>query len=275
MTQNIFYKFQRDKYQRFTSAKPSASIMSGLNRLKSSTPQMSASSPSTASTSSSSSLSMMPLPFQFPFSPFSFGGLNLFDNPNENRNVPFDPNRILHILHQQSLLAEELLKYRALFGMPSTSTSTSPSSSATSHNPYAELKPSIELFKIPSDSKSKENVHDSEMNAIPSSQHHKRQIPSSSTSEIDLTKDDGCPTPKIKARPESELLSEKLTTTTTTISPAAVSAMLIDPDELKCHICMANFPSLWLLEQHTALQHSQLSCSEKPTKCDNCGQNYR
>lgn len=240
------------------AAKPSASIMSGLNRLKSSTPQMSTSSPSSTSTSSSP-MSMMPSPFHFPFMPFSFG-LNLFDNAGENRNQapPIDPNRILHLLHQQSLLAEELLKYRALLGMPSTSTS----------NPYADLKPSIELFKIPSDTK-KDIVHDSEMISIPS---NKRQTPSSSTSEIDLTKDDGCPTPKIKTRPDSELFPEKLTTT---ISAAAVSAMLIDPDELKCHICMANFPSLWLLEQHTALQHSQLSCSEKPTKCDNCGQNYR
>lgn len=249
------------------SAKPSASIMSGLNRLKSST---SSPSSTTTSSSSSSSMSMLPMPFQFPFSPFSFG-LNLFENAHanasgENRNAPFDPNRILHILHQQSLLAEELLKYRAIFGMHSTSTTSQ------SHNPYsAELKPSIELFKIPSDTKTKDSVHELEMNAIPS---NKRQTPSSSTSEIDLTRDEGCSTPKIKARPESELLPEKMATLTT-ISPAAVSAMLIDPDELKCHICMANFPSLWLLEQHTALQHSQLSCSEKPTKCDNCGQNYR
>lgn len=254
------------------AAKPSASIMSGLHRLKSSTPQMSSSSPMSTSTStsssSSSSMSSLPMPFQFPFSPFSFGLNNIFENAGDNRNLPIDPNRILHILHQQSLLAEELLKYRAIFGMPSTSTSTHT-------NPYAtanDLKPSIELFKIPSDTKTKDNVHDSEMSVIPSN--NKRQTPSSSTSEIDLTKDDGCPTPKIKARPESELLSERLTTSTT-ISPAAVSAMLIDPDELKCHICMANFPSLWLLEQHTALQHSQLSCSEKPTKCENCGQNYR
>lgn len=258
------------------AAKPSASIMSGLNRLKSST-----ASPSSTSTSSSSSssMSMLPMPFQFPFSPFSFG-LNLFDNANshhgDGRNAQFDPNRILHILHQQSLLAEELLKYRALLGMPSTSTSTHHSSSSSSSKSYMEPKPSIELFKIPSDTKTKDSVHESEMNAIPSNNNNnnKRQTPSSSTSEIDLTKDDGCPTPKIKARPESDLLPDKMTTMTT-ISPAAVSAMLIDPDELKCHICMANFPSLWLLEQHTALQHSQLSCSEKPTKCENCGQNYR
>ncbi len=224
--------------------------MSGLNRLKTSTPQMS-NSPSTST--SSSSMSMMPSPFQFPLMPFSFG-FNPFDNSEDNRNKtpPIDPNRILHILHQQSLLAEELLKYRTLLGL--------------STNPFADNKPSIELFKIPSEAK--KDVQADQI-SIPS---NKRQIPSSSTSEIDLTKDE-CPAPKIKTRPDSELFPEKLTTT---ISAAAVSAMLIDPDELKCHICMANFPSLWLLEQHTALQHSQLSCSEKsPTKCDNCGQNYR
>lgn len=253
--------------------KPSSSIMSGLHRLKtSSTPQMSSSA-----TASSPSMVQPMMPFHFPFSPFSFG-MNLFDvaAANENRNSStIDPNRILHILHQQSLLAEELLKYRALLGIPSPSTSTSSTSSSSnssSHPFFNELKPSIELFKIPSShdntKSNKDIVHESEI--IPS----KRQTPSSST-EIDLTKDDGCSTPKIKARPESELLSEKSSTTSTTISPAAVSAMLIDPDELKCHICMANFPSLWLLEQHTALQHSQLSCSEKSNKCEHCGQNYR
>lgn len=225
--------------------------MSGLNRLKS--------SPSTSQMSTPPSM-MMPSPFHFPFSPFSLG-MGLFDAQAANdRNAAIDPNRILHLLHQQSLLAEELLKYRNLFGMPSTSSS----------NPYLDTKPSIELFKISSDHRTKSRfdkdlVHDTEL--IPS----KKQTPSS-TSEIDLTKDDSRSTPKIKARPESELLSEK---TSTSISAAAVSAMLIDPDELKCHICMANFPSLWLLEQHTALQHSQLSCTEKPYKCEHCGQNYR
>lgn len=224
--------------------------MSGLNRLKS--------SPSTPQLSTPPSM-MMPSPFHFPFSPFSLG-MGMFDVQGNDRNSAIDPNRILHLLHQQSLLAEELLKYRNLLGMPSTSTS----------NPYLDSKPSIELFKISSDHHTKsrydkESVHEPEM--IPS----KKQTPSS-TSEIDLTKDDSRSTPKIKARPESELLPEK---TSTSISAAAVSAMLIDPEELKCHICMANFPSLWLLEQHTALQHSQLSCSEKPYKCEHCGQNYR
>lgn len=245
---SFLFSLQREKYQRLLSMpKASSSIMSGLNRLKS--------SPSTPRMTPPPSM-MMPSPFHFPFSPFSLG-MGLMGN---DQNAAIDPNRILHLLHQQSLLAEELLKYRSLLGMPSTSTS----------NPYLDTKPSIELFKISSDNQTKtrfdrESVHDSEM--IPS----KKQTPSS-TSEIDLTKDDSRSTPKIKARPESELLPEK---TSTSISAAAVSAMLIDPEELKCHICMANFPSLWLLEQHTALQHSQLSCTEKPYKCEHCGQNYR
>lgn len=252
--------------------------MSGLNRLKTSTPstsQMSAPPPS--------SFMMPPSPFSFPFSPFSLG-MNLFEQQqqqqqNERNNPPIDPNRILHLLHQQSLLAEELLKYRALFGLPSSSTSTSTSSSSSNH-PFFDSKPSVELFKIPDhhhhhhkSTKSQTAVHESE--TLPSI---KKQTPSSTSSEIDLTRDDSTTssnrsTPKIKARPESELLQER--SSSTTISPAAVSAMLIDPDELRCHICMANFPSLWLLEQHTALQHSQLSCSEKPYKCEHCGQNYR
>jgi hypothetical protein len=241
--------------------------MSGLNRLKSSMPststQMSAPPPS--------NFMMPPSPFSFPFSPFSLG-MSLFEqqqqqqHQNERNNPSIDPNRILHLLHQQSLLAEELLKYRALFGLPSTSTSTTT-------NPFFDSKPSIELFKVPDhhnkSTKTQTAVHESE--TIPSI---KKQTPSSTSSEIDLTKDEvNRSTPKIKARPESELLQER--SSSTTISPAAVSAMLIDPDELRCHICMANFPSLWLLEQHTALQHSQLSCSEKPYKCEHCGQNYR
>jgi len=246
--------------------------MSGLNRLKTATSVSQMSAPPSM---------MMPSPFNFPFSPFSMGFAGLFDMPGNDRNAAIDPNRILHLLHQQSLLAEELLKYRALFGLPSTSTNNNNNNA----NPFLDSKPSIELFKVSAAETSKsssskfnststtDDVHDIEM--FPS---NKKQAPSS-TSEIDLTKDDTTTshhrsTPKgLKARPESELLPEK--TTSTSISAAAVSAMLIDPDELKCHICMANFPSLWLLEQHTALQHSQLSCTDSKYKCEHCGQNYR
>lgn len=49
----------------------------------------------------------------------------------------------------------------------------------------------------------------------------------------------------------------------------------------RCTICLAAFPSIWLLEQHTNLQHSNLddiastSSDEKPFKCEQCGQSYR
>lgn len=234
--------------------------------------------PSTSISPLSTPPMMIPSPFAFPFSPLGLG-MNLFDNVSNSRaghsnnmNSPIDPNHILHLLHQQSLLAEELLKYRTLLGIPSTSKS----------NPYLDnnmsIKPSIELFKVTSNNQYKQSNHKDRIRddlSSPSPHKQSKPVQPSSTSEIDLTKDDprsGSSTPLIKARPESELLPEK---TTTTISAAAVSAMLIDPEELKCHICMANFPSLWLLEQHTALQHSQLSCSEKPYKCEHCGQNYR
>ncbi|XP_026477805.1 uncharacterized protein LOC113383763 isoform X2 [Ctenocephalides felis] len=49
---------------------------------------------------------------------------------------------------------------------------------------------------------------------------------------------------------------------------------------VRCNVCFASFPSAWLLEQHTALQHLQTSCpsgggEDKPFICDQCGQSYR
>lgn len=47
-------------------------------------------------------------------------------------------------------------------------------------------------------------------------------------------------------------------------------------EETKCVVCNANFPSVWLLEQHAALQHANLgSMDEKPFICEQCGQSYR
>ncbi|XP_047119195.1 longitudinals lacking protein-like [Schistocerca piceifrons] len=49
----------------------------------------------------------------------------------------------------------------------------------------------------------------------------------------------------------------------------------------RCSVCLASFPSSWLLEQHSDLQHSVPSqaedteSEEKPFKCDQCGQSYR
>lgn len=47
-------------------------------------------------------------------------------------------------------------------------------------------------------------------------------------------------------------------------------------ESTKCHICMANFPSVWLLEQHAALQHPHLTIhDDKPYLCGLCGQKSR
>nr|CAD7439944.1 unnamed protein product [Timema bartmani] len=61
----------------------------------------------------------------------------------------------------------------------------------------------------------------------------------------------------------------------------------------RCTICLAAFPSAWLLEQHSNLQHSlqfivpltvtvrsqcrktESLANEKPFRCDQCGQSYR
>lgn len=51
----------------------------------------------------------------------------------------------------------------------------------------------------------------------------------------------------------------------------------------RCIICLASFPSAWLLEQHNNIQHpsnqrnseSGSPGEDKPFKCEQCGQNYR
>ncbi|XP_039298489.1 zinc finger and BTB domain-containing protein 49 [Nilaparvata lugens] len=79
--------------------------------------------------------------------------------------------------------------------------------------------------------------------------------------------------------------------------PSAGAAGDSEPGTLRCPICLAGFPSPWLLEQHTALQHagqiprgvlpalgspastsesgSTAGGDEKPFRCDQCGQSYR
>lgn len=62
------------------------------------------------------------------------------------------------------------------------------------------------------------------------------------------------------------------------IKPVAESVLLQDSieEETKCVVCNATFPSVWLLEQHAALQHANLGpMEEKPFICDQCGQSYR
>lgn len=62
---------------------------------------------------------------------------------------------------------------------------------------------------------------------------------------------------------------------------------LLPQGTLRCTVCLAGFPSAWLLEQHTALQHSGHSSvsvprapaaeptEDKPFRCEQCGQSYR
>lgn len=55
------------------------------------------------------------------------------------------------------------------------------------------------------------------------------------------------------------------------------------PTPYRCAICLAAFPSAWLLEQHNTLQHSTTSRNsetgspgeDKPFRCEQCGQSYR
>ncbi|XP_047983994.1 zinc finger protein OZF-like [Leguminivora glycinivorella] len=51
---------------------------------------------------------------------------------------------------------------------------------------------------------------------------------------------------------------------------------LLHSERRRCGVCLASFPSTWLLERHAALQHaSQTSCDDKPFVCEQCGQSYR
>lgn len=81
---------------------------------------------------------------------------------------------------------------------------------------------------------------------------HKERSSSSSTSST--------PSPMLKPVPESTLLQD-------------YSSI---EEETKCVVCNAIFPSVWLLEQHAALQHANLGpMEEKPFICEQCGQSYR
>lgn len=101
----------------------------------------------------------------------------------------------------------------------------------------------------------KENFRFNPMNSCTettSSTSHKEKSSSSSTSSS--------PSPLIKPVPESSLLQD-------------CSSI---EEETKCVVCNAVFPSVWLLEQHAALQHANLGpMEEKPFICEQCGQSYR
>jgi len=66
-------------------------------------------------------------------------------------------------------------------------------------------------------------------------------------------------------------------------SPDEPRPMPGPPTPYRCAICLAAFPSAWLLEQHNTLQHSTTSRAsesgspgeDKPFRCEQCGQSYR
>lgn len=75
--------------------------------------------------------------------------------------------------------------------------------------------------------------------------------------------------------PTSTLQQQQLLATK---NSSDVSSLFSEPieEETRCVVCNANFPNVWLLEQHAALQHANLGPNdEKPFICEQCGQSYR
>ncbi|KAJ3619579.1 hypothetical protein MTP99_005250 [Tenebrio molitor] len=63
---------------------------------------------------------------------------------------------------------------------------------------------------------------------------------------------------------------------TSILEVGLIHPSLLSEEMFRCPSCMAAFPSIWLLEQHTALQHiGSLNSMEKPFICEQCGQSYR
>lgn len=99
-----------------------------------------------------------------------------------------------------------------------------------------------------------------------------------------MSEPDRCIGSPVLDRPSSTQSSRSSTPFTLpfpTLPTALLEVGLMHPsllgDEMfRCSSCMAAFPSLWLLEQHTALQHiGSISSIDKPFVCEQCGQSYR
>lgn len=90
-------------------------------------------------------------------------------------------------------------------------------------------------------------------------------------------------TPPPLLQPPPSTSSSSSTSTSTSSSAAhlkslAEAALFSEPieEETRCVVCNANFPNVWLLEQHAALQHANMGPNdEKPFICEQCGQSYR
>lgn len=222
-----------------------------------------------------------------PFLPFPPLGLGLFDS---------DPSRsLLNLLHHQTLIAEEALRYRGIF-LPSVSQKES-----IRYNPIAEMlsKEHQELFFRRS-ALLRENIRYPMMSPDIEESIHKRkrldseesinkfgdESPSNSKEVLDeiLSKRSGSYFKDgLRYNPISvaEKSSSSSTSSSPLIKPIHESLLLKDSsslieEETRCTVCNANFPSVWLLEQHAALQHANLGpMEEKPFICDQCGQSYR
>ncbi|XP_044730785.1 longitudinals lacking protein, isoforms N/O/W/X/Y-like isoform X1 [Chrysoperla carnea] len=75
------------------------------------------------------------------------------------------------------------------------------------------------------------------------------------------------------------LLNSRLAAVASTSASGASTPHEIG-DQFRCIVCLASFPSGWLLKRHAILQHSILPTSltpteEKPFVCEQCGQSYR
>ncbi|KAG4077895.1 hypothetical protein HA402_013829 [Bradysia odoriphaga] len=242
-----------------------------------------------------------PTPFAFPFNPL---GLALFDT---------DPSRILSILHHQTLLAEEALRYRGII--------LSPKDPMRYSNPLVEmlskeqelLNKRASLFKTNfRQSLSIQDLISSPKEMTTEETSKKRSFHSQSTNKTDETVQkidddtDDCE-PRSSKSPSNDSLykrassffrdghrfnplsstetssKEKSPTSSTSSTPPLIkpipeSALLQETieEETKCVVCNAIFPSVWLLEQHAALQHANLGPEmEKPFICEQCGQSYR
>uniref|UniRef100_A0A182V8D3 C2H2-type domain-containing protein n=1 Tax=Anopheles merus TaxID=30066 RepID=A0A182V8D3_ANOME len=235
------------------------------------------------------------IPFVFPFAPL---GLGLFDA---------DPQRLLSLLHHQSALAEEALRYRSLLFGGGT---TTPDGTASQHPPLEDCKEPLNLHAT---------THASTTASAASYEHDKMAAGSSPTKATMIRVRDGLTKEGFRNGGGEELLLRKPPPPPPTATPAASAPSSSAPspscdeaglslfrdvrqlsggsptpttstgggsgstasaptgtDTAKCHICMANFPSAWLLEQHSALQHPHLTIhDDKPYLCGLCGQKSR
>ncbi|XP_037920973.1 broad-complex core protein isoforms 1/2/3/4/5 isoform X2 [Hermetia illucens] len=239
-------------------------------------------------------------PFVFPFSPLSLG---LFDT---------DPSRILNMLHHQTLLAEEALRYRGLLFSPKDPLRYSSSiSEILSKEQEFLCKRSSPLYKqahryptgvtsfhqetplsYQKDSlveelkkKSEETVQrEEEENDLRENGNSSKDSLSeflrrrSSLSMVDGLRYNQLSSTETSSCKEKSSSSSTSSTPPPLIKPVSDSILFSEPieEETRCVVCNANFPNVWLLEQHAALQHANLGPNEeKPFICEQCGQSYR